>query len=94
MNSSTAARPAGLTIFFPAYNDSGTIASLVITARRTAQKLTSDYEIIIVDDGSADATAEIADELRYLPASAMTRLTKLLDEILACLHGLLRRLGS
>jgi len=56
-------RPIGLSIFFPAYNDSGTIASLVITARQTAQKLTTDYEIIIVNDGSADATADIADEL-------------------------------
>src|SRR5207248_2162317 len=55
--------PVSLTIFFPAYNDSGTIASLVITARRTAQKLTNDYEIVVVNDGSADATAEIADEL-------------------------------
>ena len=56
-------RPTGLSIFFPAYNDSGTIASLVITARHTAHRLTSDYEILIVDDGSADATAVIADEL-------------------------------
>jgi glycosyltransferase involved in cell wall biosynthesis len=53
----------GLSIFFPAYNDSGTIASLVITARASAQKLTSDFEIIVVNDGSADHTAEIADEL-------------------------------
>lgn len=63
MNSGDAKRPAGLSIFFPAYNDSGTIASLVIAARRTAQKLTSDFEVIVVNDGSADATAEIADEL-------------------------------
>jgi len=56
-------RPIGLSIFFPAYNDAGTIASLVITARKTAQKLTSDFEIIIVDDGSADATPDISDEL-------------------------------
>jgi glycosyltransferase involved in cell wall biosynthesis len=55
--------PAGLSIFFPAYNDSGTIASLVIAARRSAQKLTTDFEIIVVNDGSADSTAEIADEL-------------------------------
>jgi len=55
--------PPGLSIFFPAYNDSGTIASLVITARTAAQKLTSDFEIIVVNDGSADHTAEIADEL-------------------------------
>ncbi len=53
----------GLSIFFPAYNDSGTIASLVITALQTARELTSDFEIIIVNDGSADATAQVADEL-------------------------------
>ena len=58
------ARPKpGLSVFFPAYNDSGTIASLVITALHTARELTSDFEIIIVNDGSADATAQIADEL-------------------------------
>jgi glycosyltransferase involved in cell wall biosynthesis len=56
-------RPAGLSIFFPAYNDAGTIASLVIEARKTAQRLTSDFEIIVVNDGSADMTGEIADEL-------------------------------
>jgi glycosyltransferase involved in cell wall biosynthesis len=50
-------------VFFPAYNDSGTIASLVITALQTARRLTPDFEIIIVNDGSADTTAEIADEL-------------------------------
>lgn len=53
----------GLSIFFPAYNDSGTIASLVITALRTARKLTPDHEVIVVNDGSADGTAEILDEL-------------------------------
>ena len=58
----------GLSIFFPAYNDSGTIASLVITALRTARKLTPDHEVIVVNDGSADATAEILDELaRHYP---------------------------
>ena len=50
-------------MFFPAYNDSGTIASLVISARKAAQQLTPDFEVIIVNDGSTDATAEIADEL-------------------------------
>ena len=50
-------------MFFPAYNDAGTIASLVIAARNTAQQLTPDFEVIIVNDGSSDATAEIADEL-------------------------------
>jgi glycosyltransferase involved in cell wall biosynthesis len=59
----TAVTKPGLSVFFPAYNDSGTIASLVITALRTARTLTKDFEIIIVNDGSADSTAEIANEL-------------------------------
>jgi glycosyltransferase involved in cell wall biosynthesis len=50
-------------VFFPAYNDSGTIASLVIAALRAARKLTPDFEVIVVNDGSADATADIVDEL-------------------------------
>jgi glycosyltransferase involved in cell wall biosynthesis len=60
---STSGPLKGLSIFFPAYNDSGTIASLVITALITARGLTSDYEVIVVNDGSADGTASILDEL-------------------------------
>jgi glycosyltransferase involved in cell wall biosynthesis len=56
----------GLSIFFPAYNDSGTIASLVITALRTARTLTPDHEVIVVNDGSKDGTADILDELAGL----------------------------
>ena len=58
-----AATKPGLSVFFPAYNDSGTIASLVISALQAARRLTPDFEIIIVNDGSADSTAQIADEL-------------------------------
>jgi glycosyltransferase involved in cell wall biosynthesis len=58
-----ARRPPSLSIFFPAYNDSATIASLVIAARAAAQTLTPDFEIIVVNDGSPDNTAAIADTL-------------------------------
>src|ERR671930_2380383 len=63
MSDRPAGKPAGLSVFFPAYNDSGTIASMVIRAVKAASELTPDFEIIVVDDGSADSTAEIADEL-------------------------------
>jgi glycosyltransferase involved in cell wall biosynthesis len=53
----------GLSVFFPAYNDSGTIASMVVTAVLTARTLTSDYEVIVINDGSADRTPAILDEL-------------------------------
>jgi len=36
---------------------------MVIRADAAASALTSDYEVIVVNDGSADATADIADEL-------------------------------
>jgi glycosyltransferase involved in cell wall biosynthesis len=53
----------GLSIFFPAYNDSGTIASMVVGALQAARSLTPDFEVIVVNDGSVDSTPNIADEL-------------------------------
>ena len=63
MTSASGPGSAGLSIFFPAYNDSGTIASLVITALQSARTITSDFEVIVVNDGSADHTADVVDEL-------------------------------
>jgi glycosyltransferase involved in cell wall biosynthesis len=59
----TPRRTPSLSFFFPAYNDAGTIASLVIQAVGVASRLTPDYEVIVVNDGSQDATAAIVDEL-------------------------------
>jgi len=53
----------GLTVFFPAYNDSGTIASMVVSAVLAAGRLTPDYEVIVINDGSRDATPLLLDEL-------------------------------
>jgi glycosyltransferase involved in cell wall biosynthesis len=62
-SSSGEGAPPGLSVFFPALNDSGTIASMVIRAVKAASALTPDYEVIVVNDGSTDATAEIAEDL-------------------------------
>jgi glycosyltransferase involved in cell wall biosynthesis len=56
----------GLSVFFPAYNDSGTIASLVIRSVQVAGTLTPDFEVIVINDGSQDSTAQILDELTKL----------------------------
>jgi glycosyltransferase involved in cell wall biosynthesis len=61
-------RRPSLSIFFPAYNDAGTIASLVLIAHMTARSLSDDYEVIVVDDGSPDHTGELLDEMaRHFP---------------------------
>jgi len=56
-------RAPGLSMFFPAYNDAGTIGSLVIQAQEAIRQLTPDFEVIVVNDGSRDQTGRIADEL-------------------------------
>jgi glycosyltransferase involved in cell wall biosynthesis len=55
-------RPS-ISVFFPAYNDGGTIPSMVLTALMALRELADDYEILVIDDGSADYTAAVLDEL-------------------------------
>jgi len=55
-------RPS-ISAFFPAYNDGGTIASMVISAMLVLEELTDEYEIIVINDGSTDFTPEILDRL-------------------------------
>lgn len=55
--------PSGLSVFFPAYNDAGTIASMVVQAVLTARALTPNFEVIVINDGSKDATPRVLDEL-------------------------------
>lgn len=52
-----------LSIFFPAYNDAGSIHKLVLEALKVADDVADNYEIIIVNDGSSDETGEIIDNL-------------------------------
>jgi glycosyltransferase involved in cell wall biosynthesis len=52
-----------ISVFFPAYNDGGTIASMALEALKTCARLTNDYEVIVIDDASQDYTPEVLDAL-------------------------------
>ncbi|MFN2513002.1 MAG: glycosyltransferase family 2 protein [Pyrinomonadaceae bacterium] len=54
---------ASITVFFPAYNDEVSIAPLVRDAIAVVETLTDDYEVLVINDGSADGTARILDDL-------------------------------
>jgi len=53
----------GISVFFPAFNDAGSIGTLVEAALEVLPNLTNDFEVIVVNDGSTDATADILNEL-------------------------------
>lgn len=48
-----------LSVVVPAYNEAGAIASSLVEITAAVEQLTRDYEIIVVDDGSADETARM-----------------------------------
>ncbi len=56
-------RGVSISVFFPCYNEQGNVARVAGNARKVLDDLGADYEIIIIDDGSADETGRIADEL-------------------------------
>lgn len=54
-----------ISTIFPAYNDGGTIASMVAAASIACKQVANDFEIIVVNDGSSDYTASILEELTH-----------------------------
>jgi glycosyltransferase involved in cell wall biosynthesis len=57
------ARLPSLSAFFPAYNEERNVPVMVERLTDVLPRVADDYEIIVVDDGSADRTAAVADEL-------------------------------
>jgi glycosyltransferase involved in cell wall biosynthesis len=56
-------RPS-ISVFFPCYNDAETIGQLVLDAEAALRTLTEDYQIVVVNDGSSDRSAEVLRELQ------------------------------
>jgi glycosyltransferase involved in cell wall biosynthesis len=48
-----------ISAFFPACNDVGSIGKIIHTMAWLLPKLTNDYEIVVVDDGSLDGTGDL-----------------------------------
>ena len=62
-NMMTTNHTPSVTVFFPAYNDADVIEALVVSALNTLPNLTSDYEVLVVDDGSSDDTGLVLEKL-------------------------------
>ena len=52
-----------ISVFFPCYNEQDNVARTTERAIAVLENLNADYEAIIVDDGSKDATGQIADKI-------------------------------
>lgn len=58
-----------LSVFFPAYNDAPSLPGLISKTFDVLRDHVANYEVIVVNDGSQDKTAEVLEELRveYAP---------------------------
>lgn len=54
---------SSISVFFPAYNDAHTIGGLVRDALAVLREHASDYEVIVVNDGSRDETGAVLADL-------------------------------
>ena len=56
-------KDVSISVFFPCYNEEANVERTTAAALRTFHRISDDFEVIIVNDGSRDRTGEIADGL-------------------------------
>lgn len=56
--------PQSVSAFFPAYNDAPSLPGLLEKAFRTLSAHVADFEVIVINDGSQDATGQVLAELQ------------------------------
>lgn len=56
--------PYSLSVFFPAFNDAPSLPKLIGDTFATLEAHVSDFEVVVVNDGSADNTEEVLRDLK------------------------------
>ena len=60
---SSAKLEGGISLILPCYNEAGNIQAIIEEAKAVLEKISREYEIIVVDDGSNDESPEIVEKL-------------------------------
>lgn len=76
-------------IVIPVYNEEEVVGGLLSEIQRFTESWSKDYELLLVDDGSADRTAEIiAARFANWPQGRLIRLKRNCGQAAALLHGM------
>lgn len=67
-------RPFGISVFIPMYNEEANAGILLPLLARTLGGITSDYEIVVVDDASRDRTVTLVED--YMSRDPRIRLVR------------------
>jgi glycosyltransferase involved in cell wall biosynthesis len=75
LNTSGTASRGSLSVFFPAYNDALSLPTLIENTFTVLDACAADYEVIVINDGSFDSTAEVLASLaaRFGPRMRVIR---------------------
>lgn len=63
INPVTGNKLKSLSVFLPTYNEEGSIKNVVLKTKTVLQKISNNWEIIVVNDGSTDKTRSIVENI-------------------------------